>query len=85
MFELDPDAGLEVVSVTPLTRIARPGEAFWEWPRTFYDNYLPQLVEAGYLAEEARQAFDALWAARSADPGAYFATPPMVEVVGVRR
>ena len=53
------DAGLEVVSVTPLTRIARPGEAFWEWPRTFYDNYLPQLVEAGYLAEEARQAFDA--------------------------
>lgn len=79
------DAGLEVVSITPLARIARPGDALWAWPRTFFDNYLPQLVAGGYLAEEGRQAFDAVWAERAAGPGAYFATPPMVEVVGVRR
>ena len=79
------DAGLEVVSITPVTRIARPGDALWQWPRTFYDSYLPQLVRSGYLAEEGRQAFDSVWAERAADPAAYFATPPMVEVVGVRR
>ncbi|HEU0298287.1 MAG TPA: methyltransferase domain-containing protein [Longimicrobium sp.] len=79
------DAGLEVVSITPLARIARPGSALWQWPRTFFDNYLPQLVASGYLAEEGRLAFDAVWAERAADPAAWFATPPMVEVVGVRR
>jgi SAM-dependent methyltransferase len=79
------DAGLEVESITPLARIARPGDALWLWPRTFFDNFLPQLVRSGYLAEEERLAFDAVWAERAADPGAYLATPPMVEVVGVRR
>lgn len=79
------DAGLEVVSVTPVTRIARPGSALWQWPRRFFDNYLPGLVERGYLTRDEVDAFDAVWAARAADPAAYFASPPMVEVVGVKR
>lgn len=78
------DAGLRVVSVTPLSRIARPGTALWQWPRSFFDNYLPTLVREGHLAREDADAFDRLWAARSADPGAYFATPPMTVVVGER-
>ena len=79
------DAGLEVVSITPIARIARPGDALWQWPRTFFDNFLPHLVQTGFLGEDERQAFDAVWAERAADPGAFLATPPMVEVVGVRR
>ena len=79
------DAGLEVVSVTPVARIARPGDALWQWPRTFFDNFLPHLVRTGYLSEDERQAFDAVWAAREAGPGSFLATPPMVEVVGVKR
>jgi ubiquinone/menaquinone biosynthesis C-methylase UbiE len=79
------DAGLEVVSITPIARVARPTDALWHWPRTFFDNFLPHLVRTGYLAEDERQAFDAVWAARAADPGAYLATPPQVEVVGVKR
>jgi SAM-dependent methyltransferase len=77
-------AGLRVVSIRPLLRIARPGSALWEWPRTFFDNYLPSLVRGGYLSDEERGAFHEAWAARSADPAAFFATPPMVEVVGER-
>jgi len=76
------DAGLRVVSVTPLSRVARPGDALWQWPRTFFDNYLPGLVERGLLTAGEHEAFDALWAERTADPASYFATPPMVEVVG---
>jgi SAM-dependent methyltransferase len=78
------NAGLEVVSLRPIARIARPGSALWQWPRTFFDNYLPGLVERGYLTQDEVDAFDATWAARAADPAAYFATPPMVEVVGVK-
>ena len=79
------DAGLEVVSVTPIARIGRPGSALWQWPRRFFDNYLPGLVERGYLTQDELDAFNAAWAERDADPASYFATPPMVEVVGVRR
>ena len=79
------DAGLEVVSITPLARIARPGTALWQWPRTFFDNYLPGLVARGLLSREEMDAFDAVWAERAADSASYFATPPMVEVVGVKR
>jgi SAM-dependent methyltransferase len=79
------DAGLEVVSITPIARIARPGDALWQWPRTFFDNFLPHLVRTGYLAQAELQAFDAVWGERAADPAAFLATPPMVEVVGVRR
>jgi ubiquinone/menaquinone biosynthesis C-methylase UbiE len=79
------DAGLDVVSVTPIAHVARPGTALWQWPRTFFDNYLPELVERGYLTRGEMDAFDAAWAERAADPAAWFASPPMVEVVGVKR
>lgn len=79
------DAGLRVVSVTPLARVARPGTALWQWPRSFFDNFLPVLVQSGHLAREDADAFDRLWEARSADPAAFFATPPMTVVVGERR
>lgn len=92
----DPDIGLrlpammvrcgfEVREVRPLVRIARTGSELWQWPTTFFGNHLPMLVEKGLLSEDERRAFDADWAARSADPGAFFATPPMVDIVAVKR
>jgi hypothetical protein len=71
--------------VTAIARIARPGSALWQWPRRFFDNYLPGLVERGYLAQGDVDAFNAVWAERAADPASYFASPPMVEVVGMKR
>jgi hypothetical protein len=92
----DPDVGLklpammvrcgfEVREVRPVVRVARPGSQLWQWPTTFFRNHLPMLVEKGFLSDEERRAFDADWAARSADPGAFFASPPMVEIVAVKR
>jgi SAM-dependent methyltransferase len=79
------EEGLRVVSITPVARVGRPGSALWAWPRTFFDNYLPVLVANGYLAEDERVAFEALWARRSREAGAWFASPPMTLVVGERR
>ncbi|HEX2204034.1 MAG TPA: methyltransferase domain-containing protein [Longimicrobium sp.] len=78
-------AGLEVVDVRPIVRGARPGTALWQWPRTFFTNFLPTLVAGGFVTAADAAAFDARWAERERDPGAFFSTPPMVEVVGVRR
>lgn len=79
------EAGLEVREVRPLVRVGRPGTALWEWPRTFFRIFLPTLVEAGSLSARDADEFFAVYDERSADPGAYFLSPPMVEVVGVKR
>ncbi len=76
--------GLEVREIRPLSRIAHPGSALWQWPETFFRGYIPQLVGWGFLTEDEAAAWWTEWEARSRDPAAFFLTPPMVEVVGVR-
>lgn len=78
-------AGLDVVHVEPRIRAGRPGSAVWQWPRTFFTNFLPSLVARGLLTQADADAFDARWAERERDPGAFFSTPPMVTVIGVKR
>ena len=78
-------AGLEVAHVEPVTRAARPGSALWQWPRTFFTNFLPTLVRGGFLEQADADAFDARWAERERDPAAVFFTPPAVTVIGVKR
>jgi ubiquinone/menaquinone biosynthesis C-methylase UbiE len=79
------EAGFEVTHIEPIVRVARPGEALWEWPATFFANYLPALLEMQLITVAERDAFDATWAARTADPSAYLVTPTMVGVIGVKR
>jgi SAM-dependent methyltransferase len=77
-------AGLEVETLRPLVRLARPGTALWAWPWTFFENFLPGLVESGLLSADDHAAFAREWAERSRDPDAFLLTPPMVEVIGRR-
>jgi ubiquinone/menaquinone biosynthesis C-methylase UbiE len=74
-------SGLVVRSVRPLVRVARPGSALWEWPATFFENYLPSLVAMGEITEGDRAAFTDVWAERSRSPDAFLLSPPMVEVI----
>jgi SAM-dependent methyltransferase len=77
-------AGLEVRTLRPLVRVARPGSALWEWPATFFANYLPALVRMGEITDGERRAFERDWEDRTRSPDAFLLSPPMVEVVGVR-
>ncbi len=74
-------AGLRVVSLRSIVRLARPGEALWEWPRSFWRSYAPKLVAMGLLDEADCQAFLDLWEERSRNPQALFMTPPMLAIV----
>jgi SAM-dependent methyltransferase len=77
-------AGLEVRTLEPLVRLGRPGTALWDWPGTFFANYLPDLVEMGEITADERAEFEREWAARSRDPDSYFLSPPMVEIIAVK-
>lgn len=72
-------AGLEVREIRPLVRVGRPGTALWEWPRTFFQVFLPTLVAEGRLGAAEHAAF---WEAF--DAATFFTSPPMVEVIGVK-
>jgi ubiquinone/menaquinone biosynthesis C-methylase UbiE len=77
-------AGLEVRTLRPLVRLARPGSALWEWPGSFFTRYVLNLVQMGEITDEERLAFLRAWEERSRSPDAFLLTPPMVEVVGVK-
>lgn len=78
-------AGLEVTHLEPVSRIARPGSALWEWPASFFENYLPVLESRALITAEERVAFETVWRERTASPSSFLITPTMVSVVGVKR
>ncbi len=82
--EMMARCGLRVTDVRPIVRVARPGSTLWQWPWRFFRNYLPILVEGGFLTAQEKQAFEEEWEERSKDPDALLFTPPMLDVIGVK-
>jgi SAM-dependent methyltransferase len=76
--------GLRVESMLPLQRIARPTDPLWQWPATFFVNFVPRLVEQGLVRAEDWRQMKLDWDARSSDPNAFFWTPSMVEIIARR-
>ena len=75
------DHGCRVLELVPMVRFARPGSAFWEWPKRFFFGYVPRLVECGLLTTADRTAFETEWRAREQNPAAFLSTPPMVGII----
>lgn len=73
--------GLDPIEIRPLARVARPDQPMWHWPRSFFRTFLPKIVEGGHMPEVDREAIEAEWDANEQDPGAYFFTPPQVEII----
>lgn len=82
--EIFSHCGMEVREIRGIARIARPGTSLWNWPTTFFRNFVPTLVEAGLVSKEEHEAFDAEWNRRSKDPNTFFCTPPMYDVIAVK-
>lgn len=76
--------GLNIREVHPIVRVARPGSALWDWPTTFFRNYLPVLVEMGLLSVGESEAFETQWAQYEADPSSLFCTPILLDIIAVK-
>jgi ubiquinone/menaquinone biosynthesis C-methylase UbiE len=79
------ECGFRVESIIPLQRIARPRDPLWQWPTTFFSNFIPRLVEQGLVSADDQRAFQREWSERSRDENAFFWTPSMIEIIARRR
>jgi SAM-dependent methyltransferase len=77
-------SGLRVEAIVPLQRVARSTDPLWQWPTTFFANFIPRLVEQGLVSAEDWRAMQRDWDDRSRDPDAFFWTPSMVEIIARR-
>lgn len=77
-------AGLIVRDILPIQLIARPGDALWQWPRTYFKSFLPRLVAGGHMSESEMHAIEREWDALERDPAAFFYTPPQLAVIAVK-
>ncbi|GJM09879.1 MAG: methyltransferase [Lysobacteraceae bacterium] len=77
-------AGLEVVSTRPMTKLVRPGDFAWQWPASFFEVYFPKVVDAGLMSAETCQTALAQWKALEQTAGASCMCPQMIEVIGRR-
>jgi len=75
------DHGCRVRELVPMVHFARPGSAFWEWPKRFFFSYVPRLVENGLLTTTEQAAFETAWRDREQNPAAFLSTPPMVGII----
>ena len=77
--------GLEMLDLRINQRVARPDSTIWAWPDVFWKNYLPRLVQAGYLSEAESKAFEAAWSEAGSDPDSFMMLPPVYDVLAVKR
>ena len=73
--------GFTIEHLDVTQRIARPGSTLWHWPNSFWQTFVPKLVESGFITSEDMTAFEATWAKASADPAAFIQLPPVFELV----
>ncbi len=78
-------AGLEPVEVMPIVKRASPRDTLWHWPLTYFATFLPRLVEAGDMTQEESAAILAEWEANTANPTAFFITPPQLTITAIKR
>lgn len=77
--------GFEILSLKPQTRVGRPHQKIWQWPDSFYRNYLPILVRDGHLTEaEAAEAWK-VWEAASRDPDSFYVGPMVLDIVARKK
>jgi ubiquinone/menaquinone biosynthesis C-methylase UbiE len=77
--------GFDVTHLDVVQRIARPGTTLWHWPTSFFANFVPKLIETGFITMEDAHKFFVAWEEASKDPGSFIQLPPVYELIAVKR
>lgn len=82
--KLMQQAGLRLVHLDCHQRLARPGDTMWQWPATFWRNFVPQLIKMGLLPEGFMGEWEREWTELERTPGAFAVLPVVYDVIGVK-
>lgn len=77
-------SGFRLTHLDVNQRVARPGDPMWQWPETFWRNFLPVLVGMGLLTEDDGLAWERDWNTLSRTPGAFAVVPPVFDLIAER-
>lgn len=75
------ERGLEILSVRPMVKMARPNQLEWNWPNTFFKIYFPKVVEMGYMSSELCDSVLSKLDQAQAKGKMILMTPTMIEVI----
>jgi ubiquinone/menaquinone biosynthesis C-methylase UbiE len=73
--------GFKITHLDVVQRIARPGTTLWHWPDSFFHNFIPKLVQGGFLTDDEATAALQAWTQAGQDPASYIQLPPVYELV----
>lgn len=58
-----------------------PHQKIWQWPDSFFKNYLPILEKGGYLTAPEVSNFQKTWTATSKTPHAFYVGPMVLDII----
>lgn len=77
--------GFEVIEIEPIARVCRPHEPLWQWPETFFQSFIPRLVQTGYLSITDQEEFFKTWEQLKETRGAFCMAPTVVNIIAKKR
>ena len=77
--------GFDVIEIEPIARVSRPHEPLWQWPETFFQSFIPRLVNTGYLTAEDQTEFFSIWDGLKKIKGAFCVAPTVVNIIARKR
>lgn len=77
--------GFRVLEIKSVSKLIQPSEPFWQWPTTFYKNFLPRLMANKYLSEIQVENFFKDWAIAEKTPGSFFVAPTVIDIIAEKR
>ncbi len=79
------DLGMEISNVRLMAKIATPDDATWQWPKSFFENYFPKLIDMGYLQKEEMNAALEDLKTIEQDSTTTICCPLMVEIIATKQ
>lgn len=73
--------GFEIVGLKAQTRVGMPHEKSWQWPNSFFQNYLPILERGNYLTGSEVAEFRQIWNTASINPHAFYIGPMVLDII----
>ena len=77
------NAGLEIISVRPMNKLAIVDDLTWQWPKTYFELYLPKLVPEYLTLAQLDAALMDLQDLEDI-PGSSILCPSMIEVIAAK-